>query len=60
MHAEVFLSVSQNYILDRCFELLESDTDLLYFSISRPSLDDCVPEYLKEAYFKDKLIWMPA
>ena len=50
----------KKYIPDRCFELLESDTDLLYFSISRQSLDDCVPEQLKEAYFKDKLTWMPA
>ena len=50
----------KKYIPDRCFELLESDTDSLYFSISRQSLDDCVPELLKEAYFKDKLTWMPA
>ena len=31
----------KKYIPDRCFELLESDTDLLCFSISRQSLNDC-------------------
>ena len=47
-------------IPDRCFEMLESDTDSMYFSLSRESLDDCVPEELKTSYFWDKLIWMPA
>ena len=55
-----FYLLLKKYILDRRFELMELDTDSMYFSISRQSLDDCVPEQLKEAYFKDKLIWMPA
>ena len=50
----------KKYIPDRCFEILESDTDSMYFSLSRESLDDCVPEELKTSYFRDKLIWMPA
>ena len=50
----------KKYIPDRCFEMLESDTDSMYFSLSRESLDDCVPEELKTSYFRDKLIWMPA
>ena len=39
---------------------MESNTDSLYFSISRQSLDDCLPDLLKEACFKDKIIWVPA
>ena len=49
----------KKYIPDRCFEMLESDTDSMYFSLSRESSDDCVPEELKTSYFRDKLIWMP-
>ena len=40
--------------------MLESDTDLMYFSLSRESMDDFVPEKLKTSYFQNKLIWMPA
>ena len=40
--------------------MLESDTDLMCFSLSRESMDDYVPEELKTSYFRDKLIWMPA
>ena len=47
-------------ISDRCFEMLESDTDSMYFSLSREIMDDCGPEELKTSYFQDKLIWMPA
>ena len=50
----------KKYILDHCFEMLESDTDAMYFSLSRESIDDFVPEELKTSYFQDKLIWMPA
>ena len=50
----------KKFIPDRCFELLESDTDSMYFCISRPSLDDCVPEKVKTEYFKQKLVWMPS
>ena len=42
------------------FRLLESDADSLYFAISRLSLDDCVPEHLKEEYFWARLCWLPA
>ena len=34
----------KKYIPDRCFEMLESDTDLIYFNLSRESMDYCVPE----------------
>ena len=54
-----YLFLKKN-IPHRCFEMLESDTDSMYFSLSRESLDDCVPEELKTSYFRDKLIWMPA
>ena len=50
----------KKYIPERCFELLESDTDSMYFAISRRSLDDCVPENLKEEYFRDRHRWLPA
>ena len=36
----------------RCFELLKSDTESMYFAISRHSLDNWVPEHLKEEYFR--------
>ena len=40
--------------------MLESDTDSMYFRLSRESFDNCVPEELKTSYFREKLIWMPA
>ena len=49
----------KKYIPDRCFEILESNTDSMYFSLSHKSMDDCVPGELKISYFQDKLIWMP-
>ena len=48
----------KKYIPDRHFELLETDTDSIYFSISKENLDDCVPPHLKASYFRDKLKWL--
>ena len=48
----------KKYIPDRHFELLEIDTDFIYFSISKENLDDCVPTHLKAIYFRDKLKWL--
>ena len=45
----------KKYIPDRHFELLETDTDSIYFSISKENLNDCVPPHLKPNYFHDKL-----
>ena len=50
----------KKYIPKRYFELLKSYTDLMYFAISRRSLDDCVPEHLKAEYFRARLRWLPA
>ena len=51
-----FYCVLKKYISERCFEFLESDTDSMYFTISRCSLDDCVPEHLKEEYFRANFV----
>ena len=48
------------YILKKCYSLIESDTDSLYFFISRDSLDDCVPQHLKEEYFREERKCTPA
>ena len=48
----------KKYIPDRHFELLETDTDSIYFSITKENLDDCVPPHLKPNYFRDKLKWL--
>ena len=48
----------KKYILDCHFELLEIDTDSIYFSISKENLDDCIPPHLKASYFRDKLKWL--
>ena len=32
----------------------------MYFAISRRSLDNCVPEDVKEEYFRARLCWLPA
>ena len=55
-----FYCFFKKYIPEPCFELLESDTDSMYFAISRRSLDDCVPEHLKAEYFRARLRWLPA
>ena len=55
-----FYCFLKKYIPERCFELLESDTDSMYFAISRHTLDDCVPEHLKAEYFRARLRWLPA
>ena len=41
----------KKYIPDRHFELLKTDTDSIYFSISKENLNDCVPPHLKPNYF---------
>ena len=48
----------KKYIPDRHFELLETDTNSIYFSISKENLDDYVPPHLKPNYFRDKLKWL--
>ena len=48
----------KKYIPDRHFELLETDTDSIYFSICKENLDDCVPPHLKASYFRNKLKWL--
>ena len=53
-----FFLFLKKYIPDRHFDLLETDTDSIYFSISRENLDDCVPSHLKPNYFRDKLKWL--
>ena len=55
-----FYHFLDKYIPKKCYSLIESDTDSLYFSISRDSLDDCVPQHLKEEYFREKRKYMPA
>ena len=55
-----FYCFLKKYIPERCFELLESDTDSMYFAISRRSVDNCVPEHLKAEYFRARLRWLPA
>ena len=51
-----FYCFLKKYVPERCFELLESDTDSMYFAISRRSLDDCVPEDVKEKYFRARFL----
>ena len=53
-----FYLFHKKYIPDRHFELLETDTDSIYFSISKKNLDDCVSPDLKSNYFRDKLKWL--
>ena len=48
----------KKYILDRHFELLETDTDFIYFSTCKECLDDCVLPHLKKNYFKEKVKWL--
>ena len=48
----------KTYIPYRHFELLETDTDSIYFSINKENLDDCVLPHLKASYFCDKLKWL--
>ena len=48
----------KKYIPDRHFKLLETDTDSIYFSISKENLDECVPPHLKASYLHDKLKWL--
>ena len=55
-----FYCFLKKYIPECCFELLESDTDSMYFAISCCSLDNYVPEDVKEEYFRARLCWLPA
>ena len=48
----------KKYIPNRHFELLETYTNSIYFSISKENLDDCVPPHLNASYFCDKLKWL--
>lgn len=61
-----------DYYVDRKhFELIEMDTDSYYFSLAKPTLDECVRPHLKEKYlnsiFKSctngkhnpEIIWFP-
>ena len=42
-----FLSVFKEIHPHCYFEVLESDTDFMFFSLSCESMEDCVPEELK-------------
>ena len=55
---KLFYLFLKKYIPDQHFELLESDTDSIYFSIGKEKLDDCVSLHLKGNYFQDKLMWL--
>ena len=44
----------KKFIPDCHFQLIEFDTDSYYFSISKDSLDDCVPVNLRREYFTEK------
>ena len=55
-----FYCFLKKYISEHCFELLENDTDSMHFAISHCSLDDSVPEDLKEEYFRARLCWLLA
>ena len=55
-----FYCFLKKYVPERCFKLLESDTDSMHFAISRRSLHDCVLEDVKEEYFRARLCWLPA
>ena len=48
------------YIDRRDYELCEMDTDSLYFAISAGSIDELVPEDLKEQYYSERHLWLPA
>ena len=56
--SKFFYLFLKKYIPNRHFELLETDTDSIYFSISKKNLDDCAPTHLKASYFRDKLKWL--
>jgi len=48
----------KKFIPDRKFQLLESETDSLYFAISLLELEDCVPQHLRRQFFLEKKNWM--
>ena len=43
----------KKYIPDDCFEFIEMDTDLLYFSLCSDSLDELVKPELREEFFEN-------
>ena len=53
-----FYQFIKEYIDDRCFALLMSDTDSYYFALSEQTLDECVKEGKREAYEKVKNHWL--
>ena len=57
---EFFYDFFQKYIPKTHFELLESDTDSVYFSLAKESLEDCIPSELRRSYFTEVHKWLPA
>ena len=50
----------KKYLEDKCFTPLFSDTNSIYVTISRSTLDDCVKPSLRKEYFTVKRKRMPA
>ena len=50
----------KKYVPECCFELLESDTDSMYFAINCCSLGNYVPKDVKEECFRARFCWLPA
>ena len=49
----------KKFIPKQHFELLESDTDSIYISMSKTKLEDCVPTHLKREFHREMCNWMP-
>ena len=60
LHMVKFYYLFLKKFIPHCqFQLIESDTDSYYFSISKDSLDDCVPVNLRREHCTEKRLWMP-
>ena len=42
------------------FELCEMDTDSLYFSLSKKTLDEAVYPHMRKHYFSERHLWLPS
>ena len=50
----------KKYVANKDFVLLKTDTDSLYFSISKENLEDCIRLELKKELYMKRFKWMPS
>jgi G:T-mismatch repair DNA endonuclease (very short patch repair protein) len=57
---EMYYDFLQKYVDPRDFQMVEMDTDSLYFAISESNFESVVRPELRESFYREKHLWFPS